>query len=89
MCGVETGLPYVDAHPKSWVLRTISFAYLDSEEETKLYILVFLDFGPDFGQSWARERAQRPRLEKCYINQRKLARETESKTPKLKSKIRP
>ena len=44
------------------------------------YILVFLGFGPVFGQSWAQERAQRHRLEKCYINQRKRTREIDSKT---------
>ncbi len=32
-----------------------------------------------FGQNWAQERAQRPRLEKRYINQRKLALEIDSK----------
>ncbi len=35
-------------------------------------------FGPVFGQSGARDRYQRPRLEKRCINQRKLARETDS-----------
>ena len=34
--------------------------------------LVFLCFRQIFGQSWAQERAQGPRLEKCCINQRKL-----------------
>jgi hypothetical protein len=38
------------------------------------YMCVFLVFGAVFGQSWAQELAQRPRLEKCCINQRKLAR---------------
>ena len=33
----------------------------------------FCRFLSVFGQSWAQERAQRPRLEKRYINQRKLA----------------
>jgi hypothetical protein len=45
------------------------------------------DFGSCFGQSWARDRYERPRLEKCCINQRKLYRETDPKAPKLKSKI--
>jgi hypothetical protein len=56
--------------------------YLDSEQETKIYILVVLGFGPVFGQTWAQEPAQRPRLEKRYINQRKLAREIDSKAPR-------
>jgi hypothetical protein len=34
--------------------------------------------GPSFRQSWARDRYQRPRLEKCFINHRKLAREIDS-----------
>ncbi len=34
-----------------------------------------------FGQSWAQERAQRLRLEKRCMNQRKLAREIDSKAP--------
>ena len=36
------------------------------------------DLGPIFGQTWARDRCQRLRLEKCCINQRKVARETGS-----------
>ncbi len=40
-----------------------------------------------FGQSWAQERAQRPRLEKRYINQRKLTREIDSKAPMLKVRL--
>ena len=36
-------------------------------------ILCFIGFGPVFGQNWwAQERAQMPRLEKRYINQRTL-----------------
>ncbi len=45
------------------------------------YILFFRGFRSVFGQSWAQERAQRPRLDKCYINQRKLAREIDSEDP--------
>ncbi len=45
-------------------------------------ILVLVGFGSVFGQSWARDRYQRPRLEKRRINQRKLTRETDSKVPK-------
>ncbi len=41
--------------------------------------IFFLNFRPIFSQSWAQERAQRPRLEKCCINQRQLAREIDSK----------
>jgi hypothetical protein len=37
------------------------------------FLVSFLSFWSVFGQSWAREPAQRPRLEKIYINQRKLA----------------
>ena len=33
-----------------------------------------------FGQSWAQELDQRPRLDKCYINQRNLIREIDSNT---------
>ena len=44
-----------------------------------MYILVVLGFWSVFGQSWAREPAQRPRLEKRYINQRKLAQEIASR----------
>ena len=57
------------------------------------YIIIYtyyFYFWPIFGQSWAQERAQRPRLEKRYINQRRLAREIDSKAPnKLKSKMWP
>ncbi len=49
--------------------------------ETKMCILVFLCVGPVFGQSWAQKPAQRPRLEKRYINQRELSREIDSKAP--------
>ncbi len=57
---------------------------------TKIYSLVVLGFGPVFGQTWAQENAQRPRLEKRYINQRKIEREIDSKAPrKLKYKIWP
>ncbi len=42
-------------------------------------MLLFVGFGPISGQSWARDRYQRPRLEKWYINQRKLSRETDFK----------
>ncbi len=46
-----------------------------------IYIMiVFLVFLPVFGHTWAQERAQRPRLEQRYINQRKLIREIDSKT---------
>ncbi len=34
-----------------------------------------------FGQSWAQEPAQRPRLEKRYMNQRKLTREIDPEAP--------
>jgi hypothetical protein len=43
-------------------------AYLDSEQEAKIYIRLFFGFGPVFGQSWAQERAPRPRLEKRCVN---------------------
>ena len=33
-------------------------------------VFCFSRFGPVFGQSWGQERAQMPRLEKRYINQR-------------------
>ncbi len=49
---------------------------------TYIYIYIyisFIGFGRMFGQSWAQERAQRPRLKKRYINQRKLSREIDSK----------
>jgi hypothetical protein len=70
--------------------RAVSSTYLDSEQQTKIYILVLLCFWPLFGQSWPQERAQRPRLEKRYIHQRKLARGIDPKAPrKLKSKIWP
>ncbi len=59
--------------------RHPNMSYLDSEQEASVYILIVLDFGPVFGQSWAQERAQRPRLEKRYTNQRKLPREIGSK----------
>ncbi len=39
----------------------------------------WVGFGPVSGQSWARDRYQRFRLEKRCINQPKLARETDSK----------
>ncbi len=43
---------------------------------------------PVVGQSWDRDRYQRPRLEQRSIIQRELARETDSKAPKLKSQFR-
>ncbi len=43
------------------------------------YFIVILGLPPVFAQSWAQERAQRPRLEKRYINQRKLARGVDSR----------
>ncbi len=46
-------------------------------------MIVFLGFWSVFGQTWAQERAQRPRLEKRYINHRKSAREIDAKTPLL------
>ncbi len=62
----------------------------DPEQETKTYILVFLGFGPFSGQSGAQEPAQRPRLQKSYLNQRKSIREIDPKAPhNLKSKIWP
>ncbi len=38
----------------------------------------WVSFGSVSGQSWARDRYERPRLGKCCINQRELARETDS-----------
>ncbi len=65
-------------------------SYLDSEQEAKIYVGVVLCCLPIFGQSGAQERAQRPRLEKRYINQTKLAREIDSMAPrKVKFKIWP
>ncbi len=65
-------------------------SYLDSQQETKTYILLFRCFWFVFGESWAQECAQRPRLEKPYINQQKLSRNIDSKAPRqLKSKIWP
>ena len=61
------------------LVQTKPTTYLDSEQDTKIYILVFRCFWSVFGQSWAQEPAQRPRLEKRCINQRKLAREIDSK----------
>ncbi len=40
---------------------------------------ILADLGPVSGQSLARDRYRRPRLEKCCINQQQLARETDSK----------
>jgi hypothetical protein len=57
-------------------------AYLDSEQENQIYISFFIGFWPVFGQSGPQERAQRPRLEKHYINQRTLARGINSEAPK-------
>ncbi len=58
--------------------------YWDAEQEAKIYIYIyiciykyiigFLCVRPIIGQTWAQERAQRPRLEKRYINQRKSTR---------------
>ncbi len=42
-------------------------------------VLLLCGFWPVFGQSWAQERAQRSRLEKRCINQRKLSRGIVSK----------
>ncbi len=44
---------------------------------------MFFVFGPVFGQSWAQECAQRPRLEKRYINQRYWTREIDYKVENL------
>ncbi len=77
--------------------------YLDSEQQAKqnkqthiyIYTYVFgflclICFLMVFGQSWAQERARRPRLGKLYINQHKLTREIDPKaTRKLKYKIWP
>ncbi len=49
---------------------------------------MLVNFGQVSGQSWVRDRYERPRLDKCCIHQRKLAAETVSQAPKLKSKIR-
>jgi hypothetical protein len=54
-----------------WAMA-LSQPFLDSAQETKQYILVFLVSLQVFGQSWAQEPAQRPRLEKRYTNQRTL-----------------
>ncbi len=43
-------------------------------------IVVLVDFGLVFGQSWARDRYQRLRLENGTQFIQKLARETDSKT---------
>ena len=65
-----------------------SHTYLDSEQETKIYILICFGFRQVFGQSWAQERAHRPRLEKRHTHQQTIARGIDSKAPrKLKYKI--
>ncbi len=46
----------------------------------KIYMLVLFDFGSVFGNSWARDRHERRRLNKCSINQGTLTRHTDSKT---------
>ncbi len=58
------------------------WTYLGSGQESKIYILVFLGFGQVFGQSWAQQRAQRPRLEKGYMYHRTLTREIDSNAPR-------
>ncbi len=42
----------------------------------------FLGFWQVFGKSWAQESAQRPRLEKPYTHERKLAQDIDSKAPR-------
>ena len=69
--------PWPD-YPRPQPAAVILNSYLDSKQETKMYILFFPCFWPVSGQSWAQEPAQRPRFEKRYINQRKLPRETKS-----------
>ena len=71
-----------DPNTNQGITSCVVSAYLDSEQETKIYILIFLGFGGIFGHSWAQEPAQRPRLEKHDIDQRKLTREIDSKAPK-------
>ncbi len=71
-------------HPPRGRLTSHSSAELKGPG--KLLILVgfgsvFGRFWVGFGQSWAPDRCQRPRLEKHFINQRKLTRETDSKAP--------
>ncbi len=88
-CGWVTGR--TDPQFRFLVAAVWSYPYLDSEQETKLYSFnYFLGFWTVFGQSWAQQRAQRPRLEKRYMDQRGLVREIDSKAPrKLKSHIWP
>ncbi len=64
--------------------RVLAICNQGAGAENRIYILVFHGFRLVFGQSWDQELAQRPRLEKRYINQRTLAREIDSKAPRLK-----
>ncbi len=61
---------------------------LENAEEEEVYIcccvLLVLGFRLVFGKIWAQECAEGPRREKRYINQRKLAREIVSKTPRTR-----
>ncbi len=73
--GVETAQNRPKTHPKWWGAKRPTI--LDG---------FWTGFGPVSGESWARDRFQRPRprLGKCYTNQRKLAREADSEAQKTK-----
>ncbi len=53
--------------------------------EIIIYILILVDIGPVFGQSWARDRYEPPRLDKWCINQRRIFRETDSMAVNISS----
>ncbi len=61
------GIDPANVFAYTWVSNTWFF---------RIYILCFPGCGLVFGKRWAQERAQRPRLEKRYINQRRLTRES-------------
>ncbi len=50
-------------------------------QQIKLPGRIWIGLGSVFGQSWARDRYQRPRLETWCINRRKLTQEPDSKAP--------
>ncbi len=81
-CQGVAGGPAAGRQPRRWYSGGPQKRFLEGRS-LEAWILdldiSFGRFGEVFGHSWARDRYHRPQLEKCCINQQKLARETDSK----------